>query len=54
MVVDLITGHGVGHWKRGKGTLELCTNAHSYSIGLVNYDREQTPMVVERINNKLK
>ncbi|WP_420400960.1 hypothetical protein [Flagellimonas sp.] len=54
MVIDLITGHGVGHWKRGKGTLELSTNAHSYSIGLVNYDREQTRMAVERINNKLK
>ena len=54
MVIDLITGHGVGHWKRGKGTLDLSTNAHTYSIELVNYDREQTSMAVKRINNKLK
>lgn len=53
-VIDLITAHGVGQWKRGKGKLELTTKDHKYSIGLINYDREQTPMAVKMINEKFK
>ncbi|MBO6533552.1 MAG: hypothetical protein JJ885_16025 [Muricauda sp.] len=53
-VVDLIFAHGVGQWKRGKGKLELTTNDHSYTVDLINYDREQTPEAVKLINDKFK
>tara|TARA_B100000949_G_C14272337_1_gene447914 strand:- start:1384 stop:1725 length:342 start_codon:yes stop_codon:yes gene_type:complete len=53
-IIDLIMGHGVGQWKRGKGKLELTTTDHSYTVELVNYDREQTPEAVKMINKKFK
>lgn len=53
-VVDLILANGVGQWKRGKGKLELTTNNHSYTVDLVNYDREQTSEAVKLINEKFK
>ncbi|WP_318345280.1 hypothetical protein [Flagellimonas baculiformis] len=53
-IIDLIMGHGVGQWKRGKGKLELTTTDHSYTVELVNYDREQTPEAVKMINEKFK
>ena len=52
-VIDLISGHGVGQWKRGKGKLELITDNHNYSIELMNYDREQTPVAIEKLNAKI-
>ena len=51
-VIDLISGHGVGQWKRGKGKLKLITIDHSYCIELMNYDREQIPVAVEKLNAK--
>lgn len=52
--IDLIMGHGIGEWKRGKGHLELNTNEHRYSVELSNYDRDQTPEAVRLINDKIK
>ncbi len=53
-VLDLIIGHGVGHWKRGGGQLELVTNTQTYSIALVNYDRGQTPIALKMLKERLK
>ena len=52
-VIDLMTGHGVGQWKRGKGSLDLATYTKSYNIELVNYDREQISRAIKMINEKV-
>ena len=51
-VIDLITGHGVGQWKRGKGKLEPITIGHNYSVEIMNYDRDQTPYAVQKLKAK--
>ncbi|MCL6273676.1 hypothetical protein M3P19_06625 [Muricauda sp. 2012CJ35-5] len=51
-IIDLITGHGVGHWKRGKGKFELKTEDYDYSIDLLKYDRDQTPLAIKMLNEK--
>ncbi len=53
-VIDLISGHGAGHWKRGKGKLVLKTKTHTHTIELENYDREQAPRAETMICQKSK
>lgn len=53
-VDDLVSGHGVGQWKRGKGKLVLKTKNHTHTIELKNYDRVQAPMAETIITQKSK
>ena len=49
-VIDLITGHGVGYWKRGSGKLKIKLIDKNFEVELKNYDRRQTPQVVSMLN----
>lgn len=51
--IDLLSGHGVGEWKRGKGTLTIEMSRGNHALELKNYDREQTPLAVQMLKEKM-
>ncbi|NER15094.1 hypothetical protein GWK08_16690 [Leptobacterium flavescens] len=51
-IIDLLTGHGVGQWKKEKGSIEIATREDSYNVLFKMYDREQVPMAIRRLKEK--